>query len=803
MDNKERNTVVLAALLHDVGKPLDYAKSMPKDKGYDYWHSYLGGIVADHLFCGVYRSEIEEYINLKDSKIETSCINKDLVDNPMLMNLIVGHHEKESGYKNELLYRIVSASDCYSAAERAQEDKENYDNDPRLVNLFADISGGDKKLRYKSGVLIKEDLAKAIMPGEDTVEKKQRVNHLLQDIQTVVSALKKELDFNILLSMLDLVLFKHLWAWPSTRRYTDVKDISLYDHLRISSALAVCMYDQKTASESKYRLIQGDFSGIQNYIYDITSINAAKRLRSRSFYVQALTENIVEYILGCYKLPGLCVFKNAGGGFQIIVPAASPIDFNEMKTRIVADIYSEFQGEINLNLCLSREFSGDELKGKNGAYRKLHNDISEQFQKEKLQPFKSLLIRNGIWHGACFVHENSKKAAKCKGCGKPRELLKEDLCDICEKDVARGKQLVNCNYIAYKSSVHQVIPEFNLVERLAKRGHDNERMIAVNPDDFDKMKNLANNLCPIKIKFMANYVPSKKSINNPELIRIIEKYENAEKEDERQERDAPLHFKCLADFSDGAPMLAVFKADVDNLGSLFGKEIADDRFTVTRLATMSRMLDMFFSGYLESLVRTEFPECYFVYAGGDDLVIIGPWTIIIDLAIRINQDFQKFVGNNPKVTLSAGISIFKPKYPILKAVEMAEVQLSKAKNNNGKNSVCIFGQPLKWGTDNDELKIMMDLCDNIKAKLKNKTVSIGYIYQLLTFIRMSVGNENKDKMWKPLFHYLTARNYSADDALMKELMNWEKIIEIYKEKSIVSVNLALYSRRGNKNKEKM
>jgi CRISPR-associated protein Csm1 len=104
---------------------------------------------------------------------------------------------------------------------------------------------------------------------------------------------------------------------PSSTAVGEVCDISLYDHQKITAALAVCMlhyfkgtgvsdyqafcYGGKNAdfrNQPAFLLVSGDISGIQDFIYTVPSNGALKTLRGRSFYLEVLLENIVDEILG-------------------------------------------------------------------------------------------------------------------------------------------------------------------------------------------------------------------------------------------------------------------------------------------------------------------------------------------------------------------------------------------------------------------------------------------------------------------------------------------------------------------------
>src|SRR5699024_7523372 len=95
---------------------------------------------------------------------------------------------------------------------------------------------------------------------------------------------------------------------PSSTNMEEVVDISLFDHMKLTAGFAAAIHaylvDQKRTrfreelfvnSQSFYKeeaflLVSFDLSGIQNFIYTITSSGAHKQLRSRSFYLDMIGE---------------------------------------------------------------------------------------------------------------------------------------------------------------------------------------------------------------------------------------------------------------------------------------------------------------------------------------------------------------------------------------------------------------------------------------------------------------------------------------------------------------------------------
>jgi CRISPR-associated protein Csm1 len=111
-------------------------------------------------------------------------------------------------------------------------------------------------------------------------------------------------------------------------------DISLFDHLWLTAAFSSCLYnlaaqrhEGKVPTEvdwerekGKYLLVVGDFSGVQDFLFSISSRGALKSLRARSFFLELLALHISELIVRKLNLSPLNVLYATGGRFTILAP---------------------------------------------------------------------------------------------------------------------------------------------------------------------------------------------------------------------------------------------------------------------------------------------------------------------------------------------------------------------------------------------------------------------------------------------------------------------------------------------------
>ena len=83
------------------------------------------------------------------------------------------------------------------------------------------------------------------------------------------------------------------------------------------------MYYSKSALENADRivLIKGDLSGIQDFIYNITSSQASKNLKGRSFYINLLSKSILVYLYEKLGIHEQHTIYATAGNFLLAVPA--------------------------------------------------------------------------------------------------------------------------------------------------------------------------------------------------------------------------------------------------------------------------------------------------------------------------------------------------------------------------------------------------------------------------------------------------------------------------------------------------
>jgi len=260
---------------------------------------------------------------------------------------------------------------------------------------------------------------------------------------------------------------------------------------------------------------------------------------------------------------------------------------------------------------------------------------------------------------------------------------------------------------------------------------------------------------------ISGYVPR---ISDEEIS--IEKYDN---EEEKIEKNDPKTFSMIAYDAKvpnqegeyvGESFLGILKADVDNLGRFFIEGFHESE-SISKIVTLSRMVDFFFVGWLQNILKEKYSSVYTVFAGGDDLFLIGPFNQIIDLAGEINRHLKEYVKNE-EFHLSCGIYLVKPKIPVYQMAERAEAILENAKHK-GKNRIGVFRRVVLWNRFEEMMKDknVVNYLDEISGTFRYSLYQFINSVETLKF--KTTNKSTRDLMWKPLFLYKAYRNLDKKD----------------------------------------
>lgn len=593
---------------------------------------------------------------------------------------------------------------------------------------------------------------------------------------------KSNLGDEVFIEALISVSERYLSTVPSSTK--DQPDISLYDHSRATAAVGAALYLYHKAHDSledraairdktaqKFRFIAGDLSGIQASLFRLANQQVRgvnKILRARSFLIGMILEGALLECRHRLGLPPYSVLQNAGGRFVLLAPATSRIDesIKALQAQIDQWLWERYTGEVAVNLAASPAFAGKDLLL--DRFKSTMSLAEFALAEAKMHAFSQIgepVHRRAYPHGPCTAC-NARPGEVRRGESGEDSYYR---CRGCDDEERLGRALPRIECVGWTRKPTDERASIRLFGDLVLTWYESGPFSATGFDSLFKIYSpvAGQSGLPVANRFLANYVPLLREEEGAER-----RYRNLSVEAKETRPGDPKTFEHLAadalepdpenvDNLLGEPLLAALKADVDRLGQIFGGGIANP--SLGRVAAVSRFTDFFFTGHMMSLLRSSFPSTYTVYAGGDDLLLIGPWRQMIALAGRLREEFREWTGDNPNITLSAAIELMKVSHPVNRVVRQAEERLKAAKDS-GRNQISIISEePLGW----PQLAKQLEQADDLDRLMKGGKLSQAFVYRLLYFAEQKKAAEQGKSLeaanWRARWSYQVARHLNRKD----------------------------------------
>lgn len=785
----EKEEIIIAAWLHDVGKFAQragiqelynkesegmYCKTT-KDGRFTHQH-----VVYTEGFLNKHKDVLPDGINVAHVK-----------------NLAANHHNPSSYYDWIIAEadRLSSGSDRCTVLGIAEcKDESEFDEEKNklkfyekpMIHILSTVHLDDKPATQRAYCKMLPLENANIISSVGCKTSKEEYASLWKQFAADFEKLKG-LKYDEFLLSLNTLLERYWWCIPSATNAD--ADISLYQHAKTTAAFAAALFeyhkeknDETETSlktdEKKFLFVNGDISGIQNYIFDLkTSGDNAKLLRAKSFQLWALGEIVSQYIVKQFSVTYANILTSAGGKFIILLPNTEKAKNRLEQLRLEIEEYflNEFAGKLTFIVSGGTEADYSDLKSQN--VQELMNKIGDDGDIAKSKKMQNILkVKNDAFK---TLYKTLQENGECPKCGVfPAARLDgsddERQCKSCEKLIEIGGKLVKSAKVELFSDE---LKHFGDMVKLHEWDRDIAFYYSVN-----------------------DYTPGLPLVNLPYVA-------------PKNEYEELLTFEEIANCSTGNKKIALFKADIDNLGLVFSQSLGS-RMSFSRYADLSHQLHYFFSGFYAWFVNTQKDRfgnlykdrIYTVFSGGDDLCILGTWESVMQFAGDFQKELCKFTNNNPSVTISGGIALANAKLPVRNLADEAETLLEKSKGKDGKNAVTVFGTTVSW----EEYAVCLSDGNYLDEKLKEEKLSTGVVYKFIDFANRAektLGRKNgvadvselikinaKDRIWKSNLVYVLARDVTDKD-LHEKLESFgscpDKMI-----KSRIAVSYALYMNRN-------
>ena len=835
--------VALAAYLHDLGKFAERAKiDVPQDaldthvtqycpqrfngpsdkRGYHtHKHAAYTGIAFDlverttpdliqgDMYPFINRSQLQaDHTQATDSLINAAAAHHR--PDTFLQWVIATADRVASGFERE-------AFDAYNAAEDKNEETKTGRNhyQARQLSLFEQIRLDGKALKITAKDLQWRYPLKALSPtaifpqkreqcepsedGKAQAEYKALWNDFLAALESIPKSHRS--NWPLWLDHFDTAWMTFTHAIPAATAFGTKPEVSLYDHSKTTAALATALWrwhedagqnNADAAQQLKERedwgvqkllLIQGDFFGIQDFIFaegSQTNKAAAKLLRGRSFQVSLFTELAALKVLDALSLPPTSQITNAAGKFLIVAPNTADVraQLETVRLEINQWFLQHSFGLAGLGLVGKAASCNDFLRGN---FKALMESLFGALEKAKLQRFDLTAPANAVFDvdypfGVC-QYNGKLPSDKDESNNKASAALSRDQITLGGALTREDRLLIvrDPSALTGNSLKSLEVPVFGYGVAFTQSEEVTGKFGALAKDgwltrcwDFSLPDNLTDTFWHgYARRFINAYVPrfAELDLQTQSKYRGIESDVSADDVrfgagktlnhiacEDRQPKSDRVHD---AGQWQGQVALLTLKGDVDNLGTIFQQGLQDPTFA--KMAALSRQMNAFFAIWLPAVCATEFPNTYTVFAGGDDFFLIGPWNSTQKLAARMADEFKTYVAHNPGITFSAGMVMTKPGQPIHALATQAEEALIAAKGTD-KNALVLFNERVRW-SDWPQVQAAQEQLERVRDSYD---LSTGYVYGLMQLIDLASDKTNPEHaMWRSRFAYRT-RRYVVD-----------------------------------------
>lgn len=816
--------MALAAYMHDLGKFAERAgMEVPSSaldahitqycpfnpKGYHtHKHAAYTGLAFDVL-----EKHAPDLIQGDMTPFASRASEKEVTDS--LINAAAAHHKPDTF----LQWVIATADRVASGFEREEFEQYNQAEDKnkesgrnhyqaRQLTLFEQIfrEGNDTAANYQYRYPLRALSPEGIFPvkregyepaddGPARAEYAALWQQFLQALKDIPESHRQ--SWPLWLDHFDTAWNTFSHAIPSATAFGTKPDVSLYDHSKTAAALATALWrwhnaqgkiDANAATQLKERadwdidkflLVQGDFFGIQDFIFadgSQTNKAAAKLLRGRSFQVSLFTELAALKVLEALALPPTSQITNAAGKFLIVAPntEATRKQLAQVREEINQWFLQHSFGLAGLGLVGKSASCNDFLKRN---FKALMQSLFADLEQAKLQRFDLTapgrpVFANDYPLGVCQYNARFP-ADMAEGEGKASAALSRDQirlgAGLTREDrllvTSHGEALLGGGVNSLEVSIFGYSVAFTRSEEVTgKFGPLVKQSVLARCWDFSLPDSLTDTQWHgYARRYINAYVPR----FTEQDLQTRTKYGGLEGEVDWDALKFGIgktlnHIACEdrtcpkePDQWQGQVALMTLKGDVDNLGNIIQQGLKEPTFA--KMAALSRQINAFFSVWLPAVCRQEFPNTYTVFAGGDDFFLIGPWHSTQKLAARMAQDFAAYVAENKGITFSAGMVMTKPGLPMHTLATQAEEALEGAKGTD-KNALVLFNERVRW-PDWRKVQTAQEQLERVRDAYE---LSTGYIYGLLQLIELATDNKNPEHaIWRSRFAYRT-RRYVVD-----------------------------------------
>ena len=704
--NEKQLKIVIGCLLHDIGKILFRA-----DDGRN--HSRSG---FDFL---------KEEVGITDLKI---------------LEQVLYHHAsliRQGNLSSDSLAYITYFADNIAAAadrRKSSDDFEGFDKYLPLESIFNRLNGNEDHYFYQAGTLDPGEGIHYPVPDSPDYDDAFYMS-IRSELRSILSKLEYSVPYvNSLLETMEATLS----FIPSSTAKNEYADISLYDHVKITAAVGSCILSyfeeneisdysvlfgaknaEKYINKKMFLLYSMDMSGIQSFIYgQFGNEEVLKNLRARSFYLEIMLEHFIDELLEANQLSRANLLYSGGGHAYLILPdtKSARTCISQFRSSVSEWLLEVFQTDLFLADGYTSCSAADLKNQPDGSYSAMFKKASSEVSERKIRRYDAGIIRK--------LNQNKPfdSTRECKICHRSNELNDDNICPVCEGIASLSGSILSKEFF--------VVSENKRDKTGLRLG--NNALIAM--DETALREQLTDTRWRGRVygknrMFTGRYLSTKLWVGDYSKAPTL---------------------SDLVNHGEGIHRLGVLRADVDNLGQAFVNGFESHLQTLSRSATFSRKLSMFFKFHINHILEygsfslehgsdsIEGMEgkrsAAIIYSGGDDVFVVGAWKDVLEFSIDLYEAFRRFTQGT--LTLSAGFGIYKVKYPISYIAEKTGELEDQSKDLEGKNAVTLFDNNHRYKWEEFTQKVIDEKYRTVSGFFQHtEEHGKNFLYNMLELLR--------------------------------------------------------------------
>lgn len=684
----DRSKMLLTAggLLHDIGKVIYREGSDRRNNsiaGYDYLKTEAG---------------------MQDEKEILDCVR--FHHSSMLKGAAIAD--------DSLAYIVYIADNIAAFADRRKkemdEEEKGFDLSVPLQSVFNVLNGNHQEYYYAPGDI---NLGGIRYPSEQKENfSKDFYAEIRQRLTFNLRGLKLEREY---LDSLLTVMEANLSYIPSSTSKAELSDISLFDHVKLTAALAVCIYDylkEKYPEDTGFRerlfhtdgfydekaftLWTYELTGADRFISMSGSQNVLKNMRSRAFYTEMIMEHLIDRTLDELGLSRASLLYSGGNRCYLLLPNTDRAR-RIIEEKILDDTWfiRNFRDDLHI-LGTYVECSGNIFRNiPEGSFTEMFADLQKKVAVKKRHPYSAQAIKT-LRYGLA-TNRPKNRGRECRICRKLCYHEENGICFTCRNlenfsanvlysdffSVVQPRDFEE--YMDWRNGadiINSPICSAELLDGLLLPGD----FLMVAEKDGETLKARMEN--KQEVSYIRAYTKNKMYTGKYITTKIwVGDYTSGET------------FEEFAEGSRGIRRVGVLKLNVDDMKRTLTAGIPVHYAALSRIAVLSRQLSMFFKYYIRFILENggysldgegkhQKRKATVIYSGGDELLLVGAWDDVIELAVDVRRSFEKYTQGT--MHLSASIGLYDSSYPAAAIVQEMSERQKESKYLPEKNAITLM-----------------------------------------------------------------------------------------------------------------